>query len=119
MASFRDRISQRFATDLAVLACTVLESRAARLVDISLHGARVESDDPYPAGQRIALDLGGEQVFGIVTWSEIDRMGVKFLAPLGDGPFRDALDAAMRRHNLAGPPAGAAGRRPTFGRRAA
>jgi hypothetical protein len=118
MPTFQDRISQRFQTDLAVLACTVIESRPARLVDISMHGARIESDNPYPAGQRIALDLDGVRLFGVVTWAEIDRMGVKFETPLADGPFREALDAAMRRQNFeqAGPSA-TLGRRPTFGRR--
>ena len=120
MAGFRDRVSQRFQTDLAVLACTVIESRPARLVDISMHGARLESDNPYPAGQRIALDLDGERLFGVVTWAEIDRMGVKFETPLDGGPFRDALDTAMRRQSFEqAVPGGAAVRRPTFGRRIA
>ncbi len=120
MTDFRDRISQRFPTDIAVLACSVVESRAARIVDLSTHGAKVESDKPYTAGQQIALELQGERVFGIVTWSEIDRMGIEFLYPLIDGVFREALDAAIRNTGFQGAPAAMLPhQRPVFGRRPA
>jgi hypothetical protein len=120
MAGFRDRISQRYATELDILACTVLESRPARIVDLSMHGAKVESDRPFAQGDSIALELNGERVFGTITWSEVDRMGVKFRGPLQDGLFRDALNTAIRRVTFqqAAPAFAAGGPRPSFGRRA-
>lgn len=121
MAAFRDRISQRFQTDIPVLACNVVETRPARVVDISTHGAKIECDEPYSAGLQIALELACARVRAIVTWAEIDRMGVKFCEPLNEGAFCDALKAAVRRTSFHQPAAigGVWGDRPSFGRRAA
>lgn len=80
---FRARISERFACDIEVDACTTLENRAARIVDVSTHGAQVRMERPYDAGARIHLDVAGDYVWADVQWAEIDRMGVKFIAPLG------------------------------------
>lgn len=79
---FRPRISERFACDVPVNACTTLETREARVVDVSMHGAQVRMEQPYAAGTRIHLDVEGHYVWADVQWSEIDRIGVKFVTAL-------------------------------------
>lgn len=108
------RNSQRLATSIAALACTILESRDAVIVDLSTHGAKIRCD-PYPQGMRIHLDIKGEMVWGTVQWTEIDRMGVKFDMPIASGALhRELLSAttAMERRMMSGA-------RPAFGRKAA
>lgn len=96
----RARISERFACDIAVMACTTLETRAARIVDLSTHGAKVHSEEPYEPGTLVHLDLEGDLVWGTVQWSEIDRMGIKFSAPLASGHRLARLMEDMRRRSV-------------------
>jgi hypothetical protein len=93
----RARISERFRCDLPIMACTTLETRPARIVDVSTHGAQVRMDEPYAAGDRIHLDVDGDFVWAHVQWAEIDRIGVKFLAPLQDGHRLDQFMKDQRR----------------------
>lgn len=116
----RARISERFTCDIAVLACTTLDTREARIVDISIHGAKVHSDQPYEAGTMIHLDLDGDIVWGKVQWAEIDRMGVKFAAPLASGHRLSRLMEDLRRRSfLRAPIPAAAPLKGGFGRRRA
>lgn len=79
---FHARIGERLTCDIAISACTAIETRPARIADISLHGAQVRMDEPYAEGDRIHLDIDGDFVWAQVQWAEIDRMGVKFVTPL-------------------------------------
>ena len=113
---FRARQSERFACDVPVAACTTLQTRAARVVDVSTHGAQVRMDDPFEAGTRIHLDVDGDFVWATVQWAEIDRMGVKFISPLHTAHRLMRIVEDQRRRSLA------AAARPAlrgFGRRAA
>jgi len=112
------RISERFECDLPITACTTIETRPARIVDVSMHGAKIRMDDPYAAGDRIHLDVDGDFVWAHVQWSEVDRMGVKFVASLQDGHRLHQFMNDQRRRQ-ATPPLRTQTRSFGFGRRAA
>jgi hypothetical protein len=113
---FRARVSERFACDIAVGACTTLENRPARVVDVSEHGAQVRIDEPYDAGTRIHLDVDGEFVWATVQWTEVDRIGVKFMSPLHPTHrLMRIVEDQRRRAATIARPVGVRG----FGRRAA
>lgn len=117
-AVFKNRISERFACNVNVMACTILESRPARIVDLSMHGAQIRMDNPYDERTRIHLDLDGEFVWADVQWAEIDRMGVKFVSKLpADHRLAQLIENQKARARIAGNrrAISAAG----FGRRAA
>lgn len=95
---FRARISERIACEVPVLACTTLDSRRARVVDYSMHGAQIWLDKPYAAGDRIHLDVEGEYVWAQVQWAEIDRMGVRFLAPMNPEHRLARIVQEQQRH---------------------
>lgn len=84
---FRSRISERVSCSIAVAAGDTLNRHPATIVDLSRHGAQVRCDAPFDAGKTIHLDLDGEFTWATVAWSEIDRMGLRFVSPLG----RDTL----------------------------
>lgn len=112
------RISERIICELPILACTTLESRSAIIVDVSIHGAQVRLDQPYPEGTQIHLDVDGDFVWARVQWAEVDRMGLKFLTPLDTGHRLARVIEKGRQQNFV------AANRPAmqrggFGRRAA
>lgn len=114
--AFQARISERHTCDVAVNACTTLSNRPARVVDVSLHGAQVRIDQPYETGDRIHLDIDGEFIWATVQWTEIDRMGVKFISPIrSDHRLMVIVGDQVRKRNAGMRPAGMR----TFGRRAA
>lgn len=97
-APFHARIGERLLCDIAISACTTLETRPARIADISNHGAQVRMSEPYAAGERIHLDIDGDFVWAQVQWAEIDRMGVKFVVPIGDDhPLLRTVRVQQRR----------------------
>lgn len=115
---FRARIGERLSCDVVISACTTLETRPARIADLSPQGAQVRMDEPYAQGERIHLDIDGDFVWAQVQWAEIDRMGVKFVAPLTDDhPLLRQVRLQHRRQaaQAARPPSAVRG----FGRRAA
>lgn len=113
---FRARVSQRFECDIEVGACTILENRPARVVDVSAGGAQVRMDDPYEPGSRIHLDVEGDFVWATVQWAEVDRMGIKFVAQLQTSHRLMRIIEDQRRRTAAiAKPVMARG----FGRRAA
>lgn len=109
------RIARRHACDIPVTACTTVQVRQARIVDLSRHGMQIACDTPYDAGTMIHIDHDGEYAWGIVAWTEIDRMGVKLLAPLScatrlgalmtkiEADHRAMADAENKGQCLAGP----------------
>ena len=113
-----NRISPRYPTRLAVLACTRVESRRSMLVDISRHGAKIEIDRPFAPGDAIVIEYDGEPVTASVTWVEVDRMGVRFAEPLTEGPLLDALNAAARVSSFQRVAPATPGGTRSFGRRA-
>lgn len=115
---FQARVSERHSCDIAASACTTLENRAARIVDLSLHGAQVRIEEPYEQGQQIHLDIDGEYVWGTVAWAEIDRMGVKFTHRLQTESVLHRRLEDIRRRTMLGATAHQR-QRPVFGRRAA
>ena len=111
---FTNRISERLHCDITVQACDTLSNHDARIVDLSLHGAQVNCPKPWPQGSTIHLDVDGEFVWAKVMWSEIDRMGLRFLAPLTPASALGTYLAGRRR----APVRSAAARvTATFGRR--
>ncbi len=115
---FQARVSERHSCDIAVNACTTLDTRKARIVDISMHGAQVRIDAPFDQGQQIHLDVDGEFVWGTVAWAEIDRMGVRFTQKLQSGSTLHRRIEDIRRRTILGSPA-VQRPRAVFGRRAA
>ncbi len=108
---FSSRNEQRLNVDIPVTVTTVLESADAAIVDLSHWGAKVVGAGLKP-GAAIIIDVDGYSVFATVRWSEVDRMGVRFLSPLAEGPLFTALEMAeaAQRAPLRAPPQG-------FGRR--
>ncbi|MGE4322548.1 MAG: PilZ domain-containing protein [Sphingobium sp.] len=87
------RSRERIAVDIPILVTTVLDNQEGVVVDLSEGGAQVVGCS-LPPRTRCQLDLDGFVVFGTVQWSEIDRMGIRFLYELTDGPFFDRLEMA-------------------------
>lgn len=79
---FQNRISERVICSIDIMVGDTLTNHEARIVDLSTHGAQVYCDTPFEAGKTIHLDLNGEYAWATVAWSEVDRMGLKFVSPL-------------------------------------
>jgi hypothetical protein len=85
-----ERKLDRTNTDIVVTITSVLETREASITNLTEHGAQV-SDISLPVGTRFQIDYQGQTVFAVVAWSEIDRVGARFLFSLVDGPLHDRL----------------------------
>ena len=72
----------------------VLNRVEGRITDLSEGGARIEGGVILPVRSRCEIHYGGQTVYAIVMWTEIDRMGVRFPYELVDGPLYNALDRA-------------------------
>lgn len=114
----RQRISERASCSIAVAACDTLERHPATIVDLSRHGAQVHCDMPFDAGKTIHLDLNGEFTWATVAWSEVDRMGLRFVSPLAENSALGRVLASLQTTRRA-PPQPIAQRPLGFGRRAA
>lgn len=77
---------------IAATAGTVLDERPAMVTDASREGAKIACDKPFPAGEKIHLDVHGHRVWAQVTWAEADRMGVRF-----DTPVPEAMKSILDR----------------------
>lgn len=94
----------------------VLNFVEGRITDLSEGGARIDGAS-MPARSRCEIHYGGQVVYAVVMWSEVDRMGVRFPYELTHGPLYNALDRA-RAAALIDPAQIFHGRRAvTFGRR--
>lgn len=85
-----DRQFKRIEVEIPVTVTTVLETMDASIVDLTEGGAQVTGCS-LPEGTRFHIEYMGETFFSQVRWSEIDRMGIKFLFPLTDGPLYERL----------------------------
>jgi hypothetical protein len=84
------RQTKRIEVDIPVTIVTVLETVEASIVDITECGAQIHGL-ALPSGSRFRIEYRGETIFAICQWSEIDRMGIKFLFELVDGPLHERL----------------------------
>ena len=106
----------RTSVSLDVVVNGVLNMVEGRITDLSEGGARIEGCAILPVRSRCEIHYAGQTVYGIVMWTEIDRMGVRFPYELTDGPLHNALERA--RSTWSGHPAPFRSMRPTtFGRR--
>lgn len=65
------------------------------LTDISTHGFRVEARDALRPGRNVWLKLPGiESLFAQVVWSDGERIGCQFAAPLHPGVVDRLLASA-------------------------
>jgi hypothetical protein len=105
----------RTAVNIDVTVVGVLDSFDATLADLSEGGALVTGGS-LPERARCEIHYAGQVVYGLVMWSEVDRMGVRFPYEMRDGPLHQLLVVA-RSHGQ--PRAATAAPRPMggFGRR--
>ena len=88
-----ERQYKRMGVEIPVTVTTVLESFDVSLVDLSEGGALV-TGCAVPEGTRFQIEYMGQTLYAQCRWSEIDRMGIKFLFPLVDGPLHERLQVA-------------------------
>lgn len=119
MTAPKARVSERVACNIEAKACSTIFSQDARIVDISPHGAQVFLNDPYEPGSKVSLDVDGEAVWGVVAWNEVDRMGVRFIAPVSADHWIMRLINAVPQKGLRNHQMPQMRRAPVFGRRAA
>lgn len=106
------RLHERVPVDVPVTISSILyPDQQATVVDLSEGGAQLRGCS-LPVGTQIQI-IGNERVdYATVTWSEVDRMGVRF----SQEPRLLKIDNVVRPARPFGrPPAGAR----TFGRRVA
>lgn len=85
-----DRQYKRMEVELPITITTVLEAHEASIVDLTEGGAQV-TGCALEEGTRFQIEYMGQTLFAQCRWSEIDRMGVKFLFPLNEGPLYERL----------------------------
>ncbi|WP_336958793.1 PilZ domain-containing protein [Sphingobium aquiterrae] len=121
------RRRERTTVDIAITVTTVLDSLPATITDLNEFGAKIEGA-ALAEGTRFQIDVDGHDVFGIVRWAEVDRMGVFFPFGIEGSPLAQALEmaqvvpaqTAMRASAMPMRPASAAALAPAprgFGRR--
>ena len=94
----------------------VLNFVEGRITDLSEGGARIDGAS-MPARSRCEIHYGGQVVYAVVMWSEVDRMGVRFPYELTHGPLYNMLDR-VRTAGMIDPAQIFHSQRPvTFGRR--
>ena len=84
----------RTAVSLDVVVNGVLNMVEGRITDLSEGGARIEGGVILPVRSRCEIHYGGQTVYAVVMWAEVDRRGVRFPYELVDGPLYNALDRA-------------------------
>lgn len=90
----RPRQHVRTRVSLDVVVNGVLNMVEGRITDLSEGGARVEGGIIMPVRSRCEVHFGGQTVYAIVMWAEVDRMGLRFPYELVDGPLYNALERA-------------------------
>ena len=85
-----ERLSRRIEIDIPVTVTTVLASVDASITDLTEHGAQIHGCSA-PEGTRIQIDYLEQTIFAISRWTEVDRMGVRFLFPLAEGQLYERL----------------------------
>jgi hypothetical protein len=89
---FRRQI-RRVEVEIPVTVSTVLETVEATIADLTEAGVQLHGIS-FPAGTRFQIDYLGQTLFAQCRWSEVDRLGAKFLFPLADGPLYERLQVA-------------------------
>jgi hypothetical protein len=84
---------QRNSVAINVLVSGVLETRQGQICDLSENGAQIMGVS-LPERSRCEVMYREQVVYGIVMWSEIDRIGVRFPYELVAGPLHDELESA-------------------------
>lgn len=84
---------QRNSVAIDVRVSGVLESADGQICDLSENGAQIVGIG-LPERSRCEIHYREQVVYGIVMWSEIDRMGIRFPYELVAGPLHDALERA-------------------------
>ncbi|WP_235535682.1 PilZ domain-containing protein, partial [Sphingopyxis sp. Root1497] len=65
----------RTAVSLDVVVNGVLNMVEGRITDLSEGGARIEGGVILPVRSRCEIHYGGQTVYAVVMWTEVDRMG--------------------------------------------
>ncbi|MBO9574706.1 MAG: PilZ domain-containing protein [Sphingobium sp.] len=99
------RQAKRIEVDIPVAIVTVLETTEGSIVDLTEQGAQIHGLG-LPSGTRFQIEYRGQTIFALCRWSEIDRMGVKFLFELVDGPLHERLMMARMAQPVDDMPAG-------------
>lgn len=89
----RARRHHRTPVSIDVTVVGILDSFDATIADLSEGGALIKGGN-LPAKARCEIHFGGQIIYGLVMWSEIDRMGVRFPYELRDGPLHQLLVVA-------------------------
>ncbi len=92
-----ERQYKRIEVELPVTITTVLDANDASIVDLTEGGAQVAGYS-VAEGTRFQIEYMGQTLYAQCRWAEIDRMGVKFLFPLTDGPLYERLMVARASH---------------------
>ncbi len=100
-----ERQSRRTEVELPVTITTVLEAHEASIVDLTENGAQV-TGCTVPEGTRFQIEYMGQTLFAQCRWAEIDRMGIKFLFPLNEGPLYERLMVARASQMYGDPSTG-------------
>jgi hypothetical protein len=80
----------RLGVDIPVIITSVLDSMDAAIADLNEEGALIKGC-ALDVGARVQIDYPGQTLYAQCRWAEIDRMGVKFVHPLTDGPLFERL----------------------------
>jgi hypothetical protein len=87
------RTPKRTPVSIDILVNGVLNFVDGRITDLSEGGARINGAS-MPHRSRCEIHYGGQTVYAVVMWSEVDRMGVRFPYELVDGTLYNALERA-------------------------
>lgn len=119
MDYFRTRTARsrkRTAVAIDVTVNGVLNFVEGRITDLSESGARIDGAS-MPARSRCEIHYGGQVTYGVVIWSEFDRMGVRFPYELTHGPLYNALKRTRGASMVEPGQIFLSNRGPSFGRR--
>lgn len=80
----------RINVDIPVTITTVLDTFEGSIVDLTEDGALI-TECSLPEGTRFQIEYMGETIYAQCRWAEVDRMGVRFIFALEDGPLHQRL----------------------------
>lgn len=89
-----ERQHKRIEVEIPVTVTTVIDAQEASIVDLTESGALI-TGCALPEGTRFQVEYMDQTLFAQVRWSEIDRMGIKFLFPLTEGALYERLQMAL------------------------
>ena len=112
-----ERQHKRIEVEIPVTVTTVIDAHEASIVDLTEGGALVTGHS-LPEGTRFQIEYMDQTLFAQVRWSEIDRMGIKFLFPLTDGALYERLQMARASQYYSAASSGAPGMAPIHNSRA-